>query len=138
VNVSSPSIPKPEAPPSANGKHHAPAPVESAAPAPHANEGPGIHSANFRFPAGFLWGAATSSHQVEGRNTNSDWWAWEQSGRVSEPSGEAADHFHRYAGDFDLARSLQHNAYRFSLEWSRIEPREGVFSEGCAAHFVGE
>jgi beta-glucosidase len=101
----------------------------------HGAEGPGIHSANFKFPAGFLWGAATSSHQVEGRNTNSDWWAWEKAGRVAEPSGDAADHFHRYREDLDLARSLNHNAYRFSLEWSRIEPREGVFSAEGIAHY---
>jgi beta-glucosidase len=105
------------------------------APIPHAVEGPGIHTGNFRFPRGFLWGAATSSHQVEGQNTNSDWWAWEHSGRVAEPSGDACDHFHRYHDDFDLARSLNHNAYRFSLEWSRIEPEEGVFSADGLAHY---
>ena len=103
--------------------------------APHAPEGPGVHSANFRFPPGFLWGAATSSHQVEGQNTNSDWWAWEKSGKVAEPSGDAADHFRRYRDDFDLARSLNHNAYRFSLEWSRIEPREGEWSAEGLAHY---
>ncbi len=102
---------------------------------PHAPEGPGVHSANFRFPAGFLWGAATSSHQVEGQNTNSDWWAWETSGKVAEPSGDAADHFRRYREDFDIARSLNHNAYRFSLEWSRIEPREGEWSVEGLAHY---
>ncbi|NOT35532.1 MAG: glycoside hydrolase family 1 protein [Candidatus Eisenbacteria bacterium] len=120
--------------------HAAEAPPSIASPdgmphAEHAAEGPGIHSANFRFPPGFLWGAATSSHQVEGGNTNSDWWAWEQSGRVKEPSGAAADHFNRYGADFDLARSLNHNAYRFSLEWSRIEPREGEFSAEGIAHY---
>lgn len=102
---------------------------------PHAPEGPGVHSANFRFPPDFLWGAATSSHQVEGQNTNSDWWAWEQSGKVAQPSGDAADHFRRYEGDFDLARSLHHNAYRFSLEWSRIEPREGEWSAEGIEHY---
>ncbi len=100
-----------------------------------AAEGPGIHSANFRFPDGFLWGAATSAHQVEGRNTNNDWWAWEQSGRVKEPSGLAADHFRRFREDFDLARSLGHNAHRFSLEWSRIEPEDGTFSAEGLRHY---
>ena len=87
-------------------------------------EAPGIHSENFKFPHGFLWGAATSSHQVEGNNTANDWWAWEQNGKVAEPSGIACDHFNRFREDFDLARSVGHNAHRFSLEWSRIEPTE--------------
>jgi beta-glucosidase len=101
----------------------------------HASEGPGIHSANFRFPPGFLWGAATASHQVEGNNTNSDWWAWEQSGRVAEPSGDAADHFRRFHGDFDLAREMGHNAHRFSLEWSRIETADGQWSAEGLRHY---
>ena len=101
----------------------------------HDGEGPGIHSENFRFPPGFLWGAATSSHQVEGNNTNSDWWAWEQSGKVAEPSGAACDHYHRFREDLDLARSLHHNAHRFSLEWSRIEPGEGRFSAEGLRHY---
>src|SRR5213594_2864937 len=87
------------------------------------------------FPPGFLWGAATSSHQVEGNCTNNDWWAWEQAGRVAEPSGGACDHFNRYCEDFDLARELGHNAHRFSLEWSRIEPEDGQFSDEGLAHY---
>ncbi len=102
---------------------------------PQAGEGPDVSPTDFRFPKGFLWGAATSSHQVEGRNTNNDWWTWEEAGKVAEPSGDACDHFHRYREDFDLARSLHHNAYRFSLEWSRIEPQEGVFSHEGIAHY---
>jgi beta-glucosidase len=114
----------------------APAPTpEEATPAARAAEGPGIHSANFRFPAGFLWGGATSSHQVEGDNTNSDWWAWEQSGRVAEPSGRAADHYRRFREDFDLAQELGHTAQRFSLEWSRIETAEGEWSREGLAHY---
>jgi beta-glucosidase len=112
----------------------APTPEEATAAA-HAAEGPGIHSANFKFPAGFLWGGATSSHQVEGENTNSDWWAWEQSGRVAQPSGRAADHYRRFREDFDLAHELGHTAQRFSLEWSRIEPAEGEWSREGLAHY---
>lgn len=100
------------------------------------HEAPGIHSSNFTFPEGFLWGAATSSHQVEGSNVNCDWWAWEQAGKVREESGEACDHFHRYREDFDLAQLLNHNAHRFSLEWSRIEPEEGRFSEEALSHYA--
>jgi len=101
----------------------------------HAHEGPGIHDSNFQFPDDFLWGAATSSHQVEGNNVHNDWWAWEQAGKVETPSGLACDHFNRYREDFDLARSVGHNAHRFSLEWSRIEPEEGRFSEEGLTHY---
>jgi beta-glucosidase len=88
------------------------------------------------FPSDFLWGAATSSHQVEGHNTRNDWWAWEQAGHVKESSGAACDQYRRFAGDFDLAAQLGHNAHRFSIEWSRIEPEEGVFDEAALAHYV--
>jgi len=87
------------------------------------------------FPPGFLWGTATSAHQVEGHNTNNDWWAWEQAGRVKEPSGTACDHYRRFREDFDLAKQLGHNTHRFSIEWSRIEPREGEFDEQAIAHY---
>lgn len=87
------------------------------------------------FPEGFLWGAATSAHQVEGDNVHSDWWAWEQKGGGREPSGKACNHYFLYAQDFDLARALAHNAHRFSIEWSRIEPREGEFSPEGLAHY---
>ncbi|MBI4217657.1 MAG: glycoside hydrolase family 1 protein [Elusimicrobia bacterium] len=89
----------------------------------------------FEFPKGFLWGAATSSHQVEGNNVNNDWWQWEQNGKVKERSGKACDHWNRYHEDFVMAKSLNHNAHRFSLEWSRIEPEEGRFSEEALSHY---
>lgn len=92
-------------------------------------------AARFQFPERFLWGAATSAHQVEGGNTNNDWWTWEQTGHVREPSGDADDHYHRFREDFELARSLNHNAHRFSLEWSRIEPEEGRFSDEAIQHY---
>ena len=88
------------------------------------------------FPEGFLWGAATSAHQVEGDNVSSDWWAWEQAGRVKERSGAACDHYRRFESDFDLAASLGHTAHRFSIEWSRIEPAEGQWDDGALAHYV--
>ena len=91
---------------------------------------------SFTFPTGFLWGAATSAHQVEGDNLHSDWWAWEQAGRVKESSGLACDHYHRFTQDFDLAVSLGHNAHRFSIEWSRIEPADGVWDDEALTHYV--
>lgn len=87
------------------------------------------------FPKDFLWGGATSSHQVEGGNTNNDWYEWELKGLTKDLSGAAADHYNRYEEDFDLAKSLQHNSYRMSLEWSRIEPRQGEFNEAEVAHY---
>ena len=89
----------------------------------------------FEFQKNFLWGAATSSHQVEGNNVNNDWWLWEQNGKVKERSGKACDHWTRFREDFGLAKSLNHNAHRFSLEWSRIEPQEGQFNGEALAHY---
>lgn len=88
------------------------------------------------FPQGFLWGCATSAHQVEGHNVHSDWWAWEQAGRVKERSGLACDQYCRFEQDFGLAASLGHNAHRFSIEWSRIEPEEGRWDDEALAHYV--
>ncbi|MBU3925676.1 family 1 glycosylhydrolase, partial [Patescibacteria group bacterium] len=108
-----------------------------------------------KFPQGFLWGSATSSHQVEGDNHN-DWTVWEKENvkikvqnakfqnwpdYILNPlaggpnplqeenyiSGRACGHFDRFEEDFEILKSLNQNAYRFSLEWSRIEPVEGEF-----------
>ena len=89
----------------------------------------------FIFPQDFLWGAATSSHQVEGNNTLNDWWEWEQQGKVKEKSLSACNQWELYEKDFDLAKSLSHNAHRFSIEWSRIEPREGEFNPEAVGHY---
>jgi beta-glucosidase len=90
-----------------------------------------------KFPQGFLWGAATAAHQVEGGNINSDAWLLEHvDGTVySEPSGDACDHYHRYREDIALLAGLGFNAYRFSLEWARIEPEEGEFSLAQLEHY---
>lgn len=88
-----------------------------------------------RFPEKFLWGAATAAHQVEGNNTQNDWWQWEQRGGGREPSLAACMHYSRYREDFDLAKSLGHTCHRLSVEWSRIEPRRGEFSAEAAAHY---
>lgn len=88
-----------------------------------------------RFPNGFLWGAATSAHQVEGNNTNSDWWEWEQRGLLKYPSGVSCRQYELFRQDFDLAGSLGHNAHRFSVEWARIEPAEGRYSDIEIDHY---
>jgi beta-glucosidase len=74
----------------------------------------------------FLWGAATSSHQIEGGNQHNDWWKWEQEGNIEggARSGAACDHWNRFEEDLDLAVLLGMNTYRFSVEWSRIEPKQ--------------
>jgi beta-glucosidase len=89
------------------------------------------------FPSGFVWGTATAAHQVEGGNWNNDWWMWEHdpAAPCQEPSGDACDHWHRYPDDVALLAGLGFNAYRFSLEWSRIEPEEGEFSQAALDHY---
>ena len=113
------------------------------------------------FPSNFMWGTAIAAHQVEGNNTNNDWWDFENSNiTVAYKSGIAADHFrteprqicreetvgcdtqtvcetiepHRN-GDFDRAKNLGMNTFRMSLEWSRIEPQQGVFSASATAYY---
>lgn len=117
--------------------------------------------AKLEFPQGFFWGAATASHQVEG-NTKNDWSEWEKknadrlareshihfshlpSWKFSQKeaenpqnyiSGNACDHYNHFREDFDIAQSLHHNAHRFSIEWSRIEPTEGQFDQEAIEHY---
>ena len=89
------------------------------------------------FPDGFLWGTATAAHQVEGGNVNNDWWAFEHdpSSPCLESSGDACDSWHRWPEDLDLLASLGFGAYRFSVEWSRIEPAEGEWSKAALDHY---
>ncbi len=89
------------------------------------------------FPARFLWGTASAAHQVEGGNINSDSWVLEHTpgSPFLEPSGDACDHYHRYADDIALIASLGFNTYRFSIEWARIEPEEGEFSFAALEHY---
>ncbi|MDR7159859.1 family 1 glycosylhydrolase [Arthrobacter sp. BE255] len=87
------------------------------------------------FPNGFLWGAATAGHQIEGNNVNSDWWVREQTTPGMELSGDACDSYHRYREDIALLADAGLTSYRFSLEWSRIEPVSGHFSKAELAHY---
>ena len=89
------------------------------------------------FPPGFTWGTATAAHQIEGGNWNNDWWMWEHtpgSGCV-EPSGDACDSWHRWPDDVALCKELNLDNYRFSIEWSRIEPEEGEWSNATIDHY---
>ena len=113
------------------------------------------------FPEGFLWGASTAAHQVEG-GTRNQWSAWEKANAqrlaktaperlswlpnwetiakdASDPdnyiSGRGIDHYQRYTDDFRLLKQLNMNAFRFSVEWSRIEPEEGKWDEREIEHY---
>lgn len=89
------------------------------------------------FPADFVWGAATAAHQVEGGNWNSDCWALENAkpSFFVEPSGVACDQFARYNDDLAILAGLGLNTYRFSIEWARVEPEEGAFSQQMLDHY---
>ncbi len=113
------------------------------------------------FPKHFLWGAATAAHQVEGKMHNqwsvwelenarslaaqaeyhvSDYPSWERIKKLAKTpanyvSGRATQHYDRYEEDFDLLESMNMNAYRFSIEWSRVEPEEGVWNAEAVEHY---
>jgi len=81
------------------------------------------------FPNGFLWGAATAAHQIEGNNVHNDWWRAEEAGILPHRSGAACDSWNRWADDIRLLQDMGLNAYRFSVEWARIEPEPGHFDQ---------
>jgi beta-glucosidase len=87
------------------------------------------------FPPGFLWGASTAPHQIEGNNVNSDFWANEGRAPGMEFSGDAVDSYHRYREDMQLLADAGLNSYRFGIEWARIEPRPGMISHAELAHY---
>ncbi len=90
-----------------------------------------------RFPDGFHWGTATAAHQIEGGNWNNDWWQFEHApgSPCAEPSGDACDSWNRWQDDVILVADLGFDNYRFSVEWSRIEPEEGEFSRAALDHY---
>ncbi|KAA3644606.1 MAG: glycoside hydrolase family 1 protein [Chloroflexi bacterium] len=96
-------------------------------------------SAIYQFPRGFLWGTATSSHQVEGNNSNNNWSAWEQTpGKIlnGDRSGLACDWWGgRWREDFDRAKESGQNAHRLSIEWSRIQPSPDRWDEEALDHY---
>ena len=94
-------------------------------------------SATPNFPKGFYWGAATAPHQVEGNNIASDLWFLEnqQPTVFSQPSGDACNSFALWETDLDLVKAMGLNAYRFGIEWARIEPEKGLFSQAMLDHY---
>jgi beta-glucosidase len=118
-------------------------------------------NSNLKFPKHFLWGAATSAHQVEG-DTHNQWTVWELENSLSlatrssyhfedldnweaikteakDPnnyvSALGADHYNRYEQDFDLLQRMHMNAFRFSIEWSRVEPKNGAWDVAAIEHY---
>jgi beta-glucosidase len=95
--------------------------------------------ATFHFPRGFLWGTATSSHQVEGNNVNNNFWAWEQEpDRIIDghKSGLACDWWGgRWREDFERIVESNQNAHRFSIEWSRVQPSQNRWDEDALDYY---
>jgi len=98
---------------------------------------------SWRFGKDFLWGSATSAHQVEGNCTNNNWFQFEsavdEEGKTrilnGQKAGVCCDHWNRYKEDIQLMKALSLNAYRFSVEWSKIEPKQGEFDESALDHY---
>lgn len=113
------------------------------------------------FPKNFFWGASTASHQVEGGTVN-QWSVWELAhakeraqtahqrlgdlpnwesikAQAEDPdnyvSGRGVEHYKRYQEDFDILKQLNLNAFRFGIEWSRLEPEEGKWDEQAIEHY---
>ncbi len=92
-----------------------------------------------RFPKEFLFGVATSAHQIEGGITTNDWWDWEREpGRIrnNHNTQRACEHWERYPEDIQLMSRLGVSSYRLSVEWARIEPSEGRFDESALQRYV--
>ncbi|MCX6793460.1 MAG: glycoside hydrolase family 1 protein [Candidatus Falkowbacteria bacterium] len=106
-----------------------------------------MNNKDLKFPDGFLWGAATSAYQIEGGLIN-DWSEWEKSGRrlsklkakglnpLDFQSGQAADSWNRMEEDIACLKKINASAYRFSIDWSRIEPEEGRFDEAALNRYA--
>jgi beta-glucosidase len=95
-----------------------------------------VPQATYHFPRGFLWGTATAAHQVEGNNTNNQWWKWEAEGHTNGRSGLACDWWGgRWREDFDRAAESGQNAHRFSVEWSRIQPDPDRWDEDALERY---
>jgi beta-glucosidase len=90
------------------------------------------------FPNGFLWGSSTAGYQIEGDNIHSNHWHQEQANPKLARAGKASNHWELYRQDIALLAELEHKAYRMSIEWSRIEPREGHWDDAALAHYIDE
>jgi beta-glucosidase len=93
-----------------------------------------IPSLEVKFPSGFLWGAAISSYQTEGGNLNSDWYLWEKEKKITS-CGRASNHYELFKDDFRLVKELNLKSLRMSLEWARISPQKGIYSDQVLLHY---
>ena len=95
---------------------------------------------SFTFPEGFLWGSATAGHQIEGDNIHCQRWKQELELNHPDyvPSGKACNSWELYKEDIELLKELKHQAYRFSIEWSRIEPEKGVHDEKALEQYLDQ
>ena len=93
---------------------------------------------NKKFPKDFIIGTALASYQVEGGIYNNDWTHWENKSDsvCAEPCNEACKHYEYYKEDIELLVKLGIKAFRFSIEWSRVEPEEGKFNQSEINHYV--
>jgi len=95
---------------------------------------------NKQFPKEFIFGTAVASYQVEGGIYNNDWTHWEnkKSTICAEPCNEACNHFQLLDEDIELLKTLGIKAFRFSIEWSRVEPKKGEFDNDAINHYVNK
>jgi beta-glucosidase len=89
-----------------------------------------------KFAPEFLWGTATSAHQIEGDNFNSDWWAYEENKELKHASLKACNSYELWKKDHSCIDQMNNNAYRLSIEWAKIEPQEGKFNHDAMHHYV--
>jgi beta-glucosidase len=94
----------------------------------------------FKLPSNFLMGSATAGAQIEGGDKNSNWYDWCEKGHIKDDTScfRGNDHWNRYSDDIELMTALNHKVYRMGVEWSRIEPEEGKFSQDATAHYRDE
>jgi beta-glucosidase len=88
-----------------------------------------------KFPEGFIWGSATSGHQIEGQNKHSNWWHWELATEAQPNSGRAVDYWNRFEEDHQLMADMGLQAFRIGIEWARLEPRKGEFDLEAVARY---
>ena len=92
---------------------------------------------DFQLPEGFIFGSATAAYQIEGNNIHTNRWQQELRGEyITEASGNAVDGYRQMESDMELLKQIGHKAYRFSIEWARIEPAEGVWNHEAIEHYL--
>lgn len=93
-----------------------------------------------KIPKKLLMGSATAATQIEGGDYNNNWYQWSQMGKIAnnESSIIACDHWNRVDEDIEIQKKLSMQIYRMSIEWSRIEPKEGEFSKEGIEHYKDE